>query len=74
MNTIAALVRLPNHDRKPNEVSQGPMESALHGIGLWLLMAIFITSDRASIQLLTRKEQPVSGQITENSDRYPGFD
>lgn len=67
--TIAALVRLPSHDRNPSEVSQGPMESDLQGTGLWLLIAIFIASDRASIQLLTRKEQAVRGQITENNDK-----
>lgn len=71
MNTIAALVKLPSQERNPSEVIQGPMESDRQGIGLLLLKAIFIASARASTQLLTRNEQAVRGQITENSDRYP---
>lgn len=69
MNTIAALVKLPSHERKPSEVSQGPIESERQGIGLLLLIAIFIASARASTQLLIRNEQAVNGQMTENNDK-----
>lgn len=69
MNTIAALVKLPSQDKKPSEVIQGPTESDLHGMGLLLLTDIFIASDRASTQLLTRNEHAVSGQMTEKSVR-----
>ena len=67
--TSAALVTLPNHERNPREVSQGPIESARQGIGRWQLVAIFIASDLASTQLFTKNEQAVRGQITEKRDK-----
>lgn len=66
---IAALVMLPNQERKPRELSQGPMESARQGIGRWQLVAIFMASERASTQLLMRNEHAVRGQMTEKRER-----
>lgn len=66
---MAALVILPSQDRKPSVVSQGPIESALHGIGRRLLMAILMASDLSSTQLLIWKQQAASGHATEKSDR-----
>lgn len=68
---MAALVILPSHERKPRVESHGPIESALHGIGRRLLIAILIASDRSSTQLLIRKQQAASGQATEKRERYP---
>ena len=70
-NTIAELVMLPSHDKKPRAVSHGPIESERHGIGRRLLMAIFRASDRSSTQLLIRKQSGVSGHATEKRDKYP---
>lgn len=67
--TSAALVMLPSQARKPSESSQGPIESARQGMGRWQFLAIFRASERASIQLLTRKEQAVRGQTTEKRER-----
>lgn len=69
--TMAELTMLPSQDRNPSELSHGPIESALQGMGRWLLTAIFIASDRSSTQLLTKNETGVSGQTTEKSERYP---
>lgn len=66
---MAELVRLPSQDKKPIEVSQGPIESDRQGIGLRLLMAILRASERISTQLLTRKQQAASGHATEKRDR-----
>jgi hypothetical protein len=70
--TSAAVVRLPIHDRNPRESSHGPIESALHGTGRCVSIAIFKASPRSSIQLLTKNDTAVSGQMTEKRDRYPG--
>jgi hypothetical protein len=68
---MAALVMLPSQDRKPRVDSHGPIESARHGMGRRLLMAILIASDRSSTQLLIRKQHAASGHATEKSERYP---
>lgn len=62
-------MRLPSQERKPREVTHGPMESERHGMGRLLLIAIFTASARASTQLLMRNEHAVRGQMTEKSDR-----
>lgn len=67
----ADVVRLPSHARNPKASSQGPIESARHGIGRCISIVIFKASDRSSIQLFIKNERAVSGQITENSERYP---
>lgn len=66
---MAELVMLPNQDRKPRAVSQGPIESDRHGMGRRLLIAIFRASDRNSTQLLAKKKMAVSGQATEKRER-----
>lgn len=69
IKTIAELTKLPNHDKKPRALSQGPIESALQGMGRLLLIAIFIASERNSTQLLIRNDTGASGQIAEKRDR-----
>lgn len=65
---MAALVILPNQERKPRAVIQGPIESDRHGIGRRLLMAILSASDLSSTQLLMQKQQAASGHAVENRD------
>ena len=67
--TMAELMMLPNQERKLRALSHGPIESALHGMGLWLPTAIFMASDLSSTQLLIKKEHGVKGQIDEKSER-----
>lgn len=67
--TSAAVVRLPIQDKKPRDSSQGPMESALHGTGRCVSIAIFKASPRSSMKLFTRNETAVSGQTTEKRER-----
>lgn len=66
---MAELVTLPSHERKPIVVSHGPIESARHGMGRRLPIAIFNASDRSSTQLLMKKQQAARGHATENRDR-----
>ncbi|CRJ96337.1 hypothetical protein BN1708_002129 [Verticillium longisporum] len=64
--TMPALVRVPSHDRKPIASSHGPIESARHGMGRLLLMAILTASDRSSTQLLIRKQH--AGAVPADTD------
>lgn len=67
--TMALLVMLPSHERKPSAVSQVPIESERHGMGRLQLMAIFKASERSSTQLLMKKQLAARGQATEKSER-----
>jgi len=67
----AALVILPTQERKPRVSSQGPIVSALRGVGRRNSIQILKKSERSSTQLLTKNEAGTRGHVGENSAKYP---